>query len=49
MELMEALARNGTRLVLIEKLDRLARDLLVQETILGDLRKCGFELGGFNT
>src|ERR1039458_135616 len=30
-ELMQALHSNGTRLVLIEKLDRLARDLMVQE------------------
>lgn len=44
MELLEALAGNGTKLVLIEKLDRLARDLMVQETIIGDLRKKGFEL-----
>lgn len=40
----EALAANGTKLVLIEKLDRLARDLMVQETIIGDLRKHGFDL-----
>jgi DNA invertase Pin-like site-specific DNA recombinase len=44
IELLEALAANGTKLVLIEKLDRLARDLMVQETIIGDLRKQGFEL-----
>jgi DNA invertase Pin-like site-specific DNA recombinase len=44
MALLEALAANGTKLVLIEKLDRLARDLMVQETIIGDLRKRGFEL-----
>lgn len=43
-ELMIALHGNGTRLVLIEKLDRLARDLMVQETIIGDLRNDGFEL-----
>jgi DNA invertase Pin-like site-specific DNA recombinase len=43
-ELMEALHSNGIRLVLIEKLDRLARDLMVQETIIGDLRKGGFDL-----
>lgn len=43
-ELMLALHSNGTRVVLIEKLDRLARDLMVQETIVGDLRKNGFEL-----
>jgi len=43
-ELMGALHSNGTRLVLVEKLDRLARDLMIQETIIGDLRKHGFEL-----
>lgn len=43
-ELMIALHSNGTRTVIIEKLDRLARDLMVQETIIGDLRKSGFEL-----
>lgn len=42
--MIEALHSNGTRLVLIEKLDRLARDLMVQETIIGDLRKSNFEL-----
>jgi DNA invertase Pin-like site-specific DNA recombinase len=44
MAMMEALAADGTKLVLIEKLDRLARDLMVQETIIGDLRKRGFDL-----
>ena len=44
MSLVEALASNGTKLVLIEKLDRLARDLMVQETIIADLRKRGFDL-----
>src|SRR5689334_21360369 len=44
LELLEALAANGVKLVLIEKLDRLARDLMVQETIIGDLRKRGFEI-----
>lgn len=44
MALFEALAANGTKLVLIEKLDRLARDLMVQETIIADLRKRGFDL-----
>src|SRR3954454_2493488 len=44
MEMLEALASNGTNLVLIEKLDRLARFLMVQETIIGDLRKKGFDL-----
>jgi len=44
VEMMTALYSNGTRMVLIEKLDRLARDLMVQETIIGDLRKHEFEL-----
>src|SRR5215471_6682197 len=43
-ELVAALHSNGTRLVLIEKLDRLARDLMVQETIIRDFRKDGFEI-----
>jgi DNA invertase Pin-like site-specific DNA recombinase len=46
LELLEALAADGARpkLVVIEKLDRLARDLMVQENIIADLRKRGFEL-----
>lgn len=44
VEMMTALHANGTKLVLIEKLDRLARDLMVQETIIGDMRKHGFGL-----
>lgn len=44
LSMLEALAENGTKLVLIEKLDRLARDLMVQETIISDLRKRGFEI-----
>lgn len=43
-EMIEALHGNGTKLVLIEKLDRLARDLMIQETIIGDLRKHSFDL-----
>jgi hypothetical protein len=42
--MMTALHGNGIKLVLVEKLDRLARDLMVQETIIGDLRKHGFDL-----
>ena len=42
--LLEALAADGVNLVLIEKLDRLARDLMVQETLIADLRKRGFDL-----
>lgn len=44
VEMMTALHSNGTKLVLVEKLDRLARDLMVQETIIGDLRKNSFDL-----
>ena len=43
-ELMTALHSNGVRAVIIERLDRLARDLMIQETIMADLRKHGFEL-----
>jgi len=32
------------RVVIIEKIDRLARDVMLQETIIADLRKHGFEL-----
>jgi DNA invertase Pin-like site-specific DNA recombinase len=35
---------NGVRTILIERLDRLARDLMVQEHILADLRRRGVEL-----
>jgi DNA invertase Pin-like site-specific DNA recombinase len=35
---------HGVRTVVIEKLDRLARDLMVQEAIVRDLLKQGFEL-----
>src|SRR4051812_28667115 len=43
-ELMTALHANGVRTIVIERLDRLARDLMIQETIIADLRKHGFEL-----
>ena len=43
-QMLVALLSNGVRTVIIEKLDRLARDLMVQETILGDMRKRGFAL-----
>jgi DNA invertase Pin-like site-specific DNA recombinase len=42
--LLRALHGDGVKLVLIERLDRLARDLVIQETILADMRKYGFEL-----
>ncbi len=42
--LLVALEENGVKTVLIEKLDRLARDLMVQETIIADMQKRGFTL-----
>jgi DNA invertase Pin-like site-specific DNA recombinase len=44
MALMLALHANGTKLVLVERLDRLARDLMVQESIIHDLKSHGFRL-----
>lgn len=43
-ELMATLHANGVRVILIEKLDRLARDLMVQEAAIADLHKHGFTL-----
>jgi len=35
---------HGIKTILIEKMDRLARDLMVQEAIIADLQKKGFDL-----
>ena len=43
-ELMAQRHGDGVRTVIIEKLDRLARALLVQVTVIVDLKKYGFEL-----
>jgi site-specific DNA recombinase len=43
-EMLIALLSNGTRTVLIERLDRIARDVIIQESILKDLIRRGFEL-----
>jgi len=43
-EMLTALLSNGTRIVLIERLDRIARDIVVQESILKELNRKGFEL-----
>jgi DNA invertase Pin-like site-specific DNA recombinase len=43
-ELMVALMSNGVRLAVVEKLDRIARDQMVQEGIIQSLLKEGFEL-----
>jgi DNA invertase Pin-like site-specific DNA recombinase len=39
--LLDRLENNGARLVVVERADRLARDLLVGEVILGQFRKIG--------
>jgi DNA invertase Pin-like site-specific DNA recombinase len=43
-ELFNALEENGTKTILIERLDRLARDLMVQETMIADFQKSGYAL-----
>lgn len=44
-ELLAALESNpDVKTILIERLDRLARDLMVQETIIADLKKSGYTL-----
>jgi len=43
-ELLIALHSNGTQMVLVEKLDRLARDLMIQESIIADMKRNGFEI-----
>lgn len=40
----KALVSDGVHTVLIEKLDRLARDIIVQETILADFKKNSIDL-----
>lgn len=42
--LMVDLERNGIQTVIIERLDRLARDLMVQEAIIRDFKRNGFDL-----
>ena len=42
--MMEALHSNGVKLVLVESLSRLARDLMIQESILHDLKRHSFQL-----
>jgi DNA invertase Pin-like site-specific DNA recombinase len=43
-ELMLRVSRDGVRTILIERLDRLARDLMVQETVVADLVRRGVTL-----
>ena len=42
--LIEALYADGVKTVLIESLNRLARELMIQERFIDDLREKGFEL-----
>ena len=42
--LVQALHADGVKLVLVENLSRFARDLMVQESILHDLTRKGFQL-----
>ena len=43
-EMLATLHSNGVRAIIVERLDRVARDLMVQEAAIADLRKHGFEL-----
>lgn len=51
--MLDRIESNGVQLVLIERADRLARDLMVSEIILADLRKHGVRVvsadGGIDT
>jgi DNA invertase Pin-like site-specific DNA recombinase len=40
-DLMARVRANGVRLVLVERADRLARDLMVSEVLLAEFRKLG--------
>lgn len=42
--MVERIAGNGVRVVLVERADRLARDLIVSETLLGTLRRLGMRV-----
>lgn len=44
VEMIGCVLRNGVRTVIVEKLDRLARDLMIQEHIIQDLRDRGITL-----
>lgn len=44
VEMVAAILANGVRTIVIERLDRLARDLMVQEHIIADLQRRGIGL-----
>jgi len=43
-KMREAMVSNGIRIVVVEKMDRLARSIMVQETIIGDFKNNGITL-----
>jgi DNA invertase Pin-like site-specific DNA recombinase len=43
-EMLAVLHSNGVNTIVVEKLDRVARDLMVQEAAIADLKKHGFTL-----
>jgi DNA invertase Pin-like site-specific DNA recombinase len=47
-EMMAALLSNGTQAVLVERLDRVARDLMVQESIIADFKRKGLTIVSVN-
>jgi DNA invertase Pin-like site-specific DNA recombinase len=47
-EMMAAMLSDGTRAVLVERLDRVARDLMVQESIISDFKRKGLEVISVN-
>ena len=42
--MMAAMLANGTRTVVVERLDRVARDLMVQESIIADYKRKGRDI-----
>jgi DNA invertase Pin-like site-specific DNA recombinase len=44
LAMTDRIIKNGVRAIIIERLDRLARDLMVQEHIIADLRQRGVKL-----
>ena len=47
-EMMAAMLANGTRTVPVERLDRCARDLMVQESIIADFKRKGLSIISVN-
>src|SRR5664279_1014027 len=49
VEMLAAILSNGVRAIVVESLDRLARDIVVQIALLGELRRRGVALIAANT